>query len=367
MADLLLDSLEISNFKLFKHLKIERLGRVNLVVGQNGAGKTALLEALWLYANRGTLKTALEILKGRRELNLKSLKEGKIEDEAGLLASLKQLYYGRKEFNTTVARLKIGPAANPQKAITLEISKNLSLSKFNDLKEQLGLNSSQIPVEDALVFYYSVISKAFSAKGIFLEQGGKIDEAKGPAAGYFISDSGLTEASIIDLWGGSGSPTFEKDILEALKIIQPELDRVMVAYTLGDTDGQPIRVKLGGVDGELPLKSLGNGLSKVLGIALALVNSKDGILLVDEIENGLHFSTQLGLWRLIFKLATRLNVQVFATTHSWDCIEAFQKASLEDPEVGMLVRLDKTENEITPIVLDENRLKLLTRKQFEVR
>ncbi len=51
MAKLLLDSLEIKGYRCFEHLTIEKLGRVNLIVGKNNVGKTALLEALWIYAN----------------------------------------------------------------------------------------------------------------------------------------------------------------------------------------------------------------------------------------------------------------------------------------------------------------------------
>jgi AAA15 family ATPase/GTPase len=69
MAELLLNSLEIKNFRAFEHLKIERLGRVNLIVGRNSIGKTALLEALWVYANRGTLSVLLSLLEQHKEFN----------------------------------------------------------------------------------------------------------------------------------------------------------------------------------------------------------------------------------------------------------------------------------------------------------
>src|SRR5207245_792380 len=79
---------------------------------------------------------------------------------------------------------------------------------------------------------------------------------------------------------------------------------------------------------------------KAAGIARALINAMDGFLLIEEAENGLHYSIQPDVWRLIFRVASRMNVQVLATTHSWDCIEAFQTAASEaGPEVGMLIRL----------------------------
>ena len=44
MGKLLLDSLEIQNFRGFHHLQIEKLGRANWIVGENNIGKSSLLE-----------------------------------------------------------------------------------------------------------------------------------------------------------------------------------------------------------------------------------------------------------------------------------------------------------------------------------
>jgi AAA15 family ATPase/GTPase len=100
---------------------------------------------------------------------------------------------------------------------------------------------------------------------------------------------------------------------------------------------------------------------------LALVYAKDGVLLIDEIENGLHYSVLPDVWKLIFAVANRLNVQVFATTHNWDCIEAFQQASEADPnEEAMLIRLNGT-GDTPPTLFDERKLKIATRSDIEVR
>jgi AAA15 family ATPase/GTPase len=127
-------------------------------------------------------------------------------------------------------------------------------------------------------------------------------------------------------------------------------------------------VKVAGIDEPLPIRSLGDGMQRMLGISLALVNAKDGMLLIDEIENGLHYSVQLDLWRLIFQLARRLNVQVFATSHSWDCIESFQLAAQEEEQVqGVLIRLEVKDGEVSSTLLDEQDLAIATREQIEVR
>ncbi len=110
-------------------------------------------------------------------------------------------------------------------------------------------------------------------------------------------------------------------------------------------------------------------MNRLLGIILALVNTKDGILLIDEIESGLHYSVQPDMWRLIFETAAKLNVQAFATTHSWDCIEAFQEAAEAHPEEGVLISLRRKQQEegIAAVLFDEKDLESVTRSYIEVR
>jgi predicted ATPase len=156
----------------------------------------------------------------------------------------------------------------------------------------------------------------------------------------------------------------QDDVVAALQIIEPAINRVGV-------EGEPVRIPRVNIPGNgksLPLRSLGEGMNRMFGVAVALGNVRDGMLLVDEIESGLHFSAQYQLWRLIFEVSHRLNVQVFATTHSWDCIEAFQTAALEhDRSEGLLIRLGWGKDTMSATLFDEREMTIVTREQIEVR
>ena len=91
------------------------------------------------------------------------------------------------------------------------------------------------------------------------------------------------------------------------------------------------------------------------------------LMLVDEFENGLHYTAQLNAWRTIFRLAQTLDTQVFATTHSWDAIKTFQKAAKESPATGVLLRLARRGDEIVPTVFSEEEVAVATRERIEVR
>ena len=108
-------------------------------------------------------------------------------------------------------------------------------------------------------------------------------------------------------------------------------------------------------------------MARIFAIVLSLVNAENGILLIDEFENGLHHTVQIDVWRMIFRLAKRLDVQVFAASHSWDALEAFQKAAAEAPEEGALLRLTRRYGNVIPTVFPEDELAIVTRNKIEVR
>lgn len=134
------------------------------------------------------------------------------------------------------------------------------------------------------------------------------------------------------------------DVIHALKLIEPRVTGV--AFVEDTTslnrsgDSRIPLVKIEGIKEPLPLKSMGDGMTRLFHIIVALVNSKDGILLVDEFENGLYWKVQPRVWEVVFQLADRLNVQVFATTHSRDCIRAFDEIWNKYPQSGAFFRLD---------------------------
>ena len=129
--------------------------------------------------------------------------------------------------------------------------------------------------------------------------------------------------------------------------------------------------KLSGHNGFIHLLSLGQGVNRLFEIALALVNAKDGLLLIDEIENGLHYSVQPAVWRMIFDMSRKLNVQVFATSHSWDCIKAFRAAVANNKqEDSLLISLRKhqfKEGVVAAVLFDEDEFDIIASERIEVR
>lgn len=365
-SPLLLPSLEIKNFRAFRHLTIEKLGRVNLITGKNNVGKSSLLEALLVYAERGTPMALGQVLSARGEfryLHEKAPDMFAFPGEQQLarpdVTSLAALLYGRPfVFEQKMPPIFIG--SRGRQPSTLTVTLNLPESKQH---------TPRFEVETKF---------AKSSANVSLPYDDRFFENNVPVTGKvtceMVSSNGLSDYQIGKLWDEVQLTPLEENVLEGLRLIVDGLDRVGLRYERSANGreidrGRRAFAKIRGFTEPVPLASLGDGMNRMFGIMLAMVNSYKGFLLADEIENGVHYSVLPDVWRLIFQTARRLNVQVFATTHSWDCIEAFQKAAAEDddPGSGVLVRLDNKGGNVSATVFDERRLAVVTREGIEVR
>jgi AAA15 family ATPase/GTPase len=289
----LLDSLKIENYRLFESLHIERLGRVNLLVGKNNSGKSTVLEAVRLYASNDGSLTIQKILQSRDE-------GGKRERHVTGIISV-DFYEAAK---------RRGAVGQPKISVT---SSSRSRSSYS-----------------------------------------------------YIAPDGMDRRDAAQLWDRIVLTDSEVDVIQALRIISSDIERLSF---IGESDKDRIpMVKLASEARPVPLRTLGDGVNRMLGIALACAHAAGGFLLVDEIENGIHYSVQPQMWELIFRIAARMDVQVFATTHSWDCIEAFQHAAANDyGEEAALIRLDTRSGKVKPTIFSEKELAIATRERIEIR
>lgn len=369
----MLNSLFIKNYRNLKELKISSLGRVNLITGKNNTGKSTLLEAVALYASKGNLNLIDQFLTERGE-NYK----GKVNPET-IIRSFSSLFTDRKigfsnEDAIQVSSLEkgvIGEGASLSVRFVKYFNETHRNEKYgitsnkrviieNDADDQVENYKIGLELKVGIIQTLLSFDEEFPSKPWFKTN--SLEENY-----QFIRTRNIDREINGELFDKIALTEKEQFVSDALKIIEPTIERI--AFIGENSRERTAVIKLTNVASPLPLRSMGDGINRILTIILALVNANSGFLLIDEFENGLHFSVQEKLWDIIFKLAQKLNVQVFVTTHSEDCIAGFENI-LNNPENqldGKLIRLDNIHGKIQQVEFSANDLKIATKNDIEIR
>ena len=374
--ELKIGSLDINRFRALRQLRIEGLGRVNLLTGRNNTGKSSVLEALRILASDASLSVIHQILRFREEsVEGRDDSADSVETEEAFQFS--SLFHGFPRFSAEVRPILIASSGG-QRPMKPSIE-TAWLSEERVPGEPRKLTPLQPTLFGEREAVPALVVETMGGRRIIrLDKwrrgaygGGLIgselvNESRVPCV--FVSPyGGERTATLGPLWDSIALSDQEQDVVDALRIIDPEILAVSMVGGEGPLRSRTAIVRTAGVARPVPLRSSGDGLNRLFGIALSLVNAKNGLLLIDEFENGMHYTVQADVWRAIFRIASRLDIQVVATSHSWDAIGAFQEAASETPEEGVLIRLSRRGEEVIPTVFREDELEIATRDRIEVR
>lgn len=362
----MIKSLQLENFRSYSKLELQDLGRVNLIFGKNNSGKTAILEALLLAALPSQVGNVA------RRLN-----ESRSDPMGGSNRSLEDLFGGlfhNWNYENTIKIYWIRTEENQNLlgwSRQLSIFTNLgsqSLLPFIDSTDAVSLNFQIESVEMEV----STEAKDFGYSFFFedLTSPSRIGRDKA-TRGTDVSIVYLVARGIRDMNGEAQRFSIlqvdnkHQEVENALRIIEPRLKKLVV---IAQERGSSLYGDLG-VGRLIPLWQMGDGMLRILSIALSLSQSQNGIVLIDEVENGLHFSVQEDVWRLIFRTARRLNVQVFVTTHSDECLAAATRAAYAEDAFEELrgIRIDRHESEVSAAIYEGKDLGFALTNGFEVR
>ena len=364
-----IESITLERFRVFRELTIRGLGRVNLITGRNNTGKSSILEGLRILANNASLDVIYDILRYREENVEEAEEEGHPADPDSLFL-VSGLFHGFPLLSEDPEPIAISTSGKSS-----PMSMTIRLDWLSEEFDSDGIRSVPLGKPDPDGIAALIVETQDATKAHRLERfrypysmrRGRFEPSNETRMScIFVSPYGGGGTGVLGpLWDKIALSDREKDVVEGLRIIDPQISAVSI---VGGTRRKPTAiVRADNIARPIPLRSFGDGLNRLFGIILSLVNARGGLLLVDEFENGLHHTVQLDVWRTIFRLAQTLDIQVFATSHSWDAVEAFQKAAAEAPEEGVLIRLARMGEDIIPTVLSEDELAIATRDQIEVR
>jgi AAA domain, putative AbiEii toxin, Type IV TA system/AAA domain len=347
----------IDGFRCFREMEIPALSRLNLITGRNNSGKTALLEALWLLARNGdpVVTQGLNMFRGVDKLPPDP------EEFWGWLFRLKAIP-GRFEIWSKTTR-------DIDKALTatLEPPNKKPESVRVNRNERTPVSAFSTGLEGKLQYRaYAATEGRFSATRSWIGPQGpemQYGEQRDLVPAVFLSSVTRVFEQDVEMYSRLEETKQADEVLRGLKLLDPRVRRIAIL----NRGGLPMIAIDVGLERLIPLQFLGEGATRVFSLVTGLVSAKGGIALLDEIENGLHHSALESIWGLLAQLAKDLDVQVFATTHSYECIRAAQKALAHEPGLLTVHRLAIVNERVQAFTFDDEALDVAMKEELEVR
>ncbi|XCN74303.1 MAG: AAA family ATPase [Candidatus Electrothrix aestuarii] len=366
----MITQLEIKNFRGFSEYKIDDVGQVNLLVGTNNCGKTSILEAVHLLKSRGDASALFFLLFRRGERIIQNEEKTSRSTEGDLC----RLFHGFRL--TPELDLSINSIDHAVESLSISINElqSVQLNQFKELADSIG--GYQLDLEwrwgqdghekQAYPITYSGGLSYYLMRKMVLAR-----PSTKKWVNVFVPTSSLSPKGVVALFDNVVLSPDEDLVLEAIKIIEPDITRLASLGGIASSDDYPrggIIVKSSKWEERIPIGNFGDGIWRLLGLILSLVAAKDGTLLFDEIDTGLHHTVMSKMWKLICTTARKLNVQVFATTHSSDCWKTLADNAVEEEFADMPIRIHRIDkNKSKPETFTNREMHLALDQEIEVR
>lgn len=352
--------IKIENFRGISNLELNNLRQFNLFVGKNNCGKTSLLESIFIISTPSNPFNSVWVNNLRGHYITQSyswtvlFNKMDIESPIRLTGEILK----PKEIRTLTIKILPGKNAAQPAYETLDLSQKGG--RGEPLDKIIGL-SLEFSISKNRGKKQTYESKIWLGKETKLESdppGNYTETLKNT----FLTPKNL-RANMTARFSEILVRKQEEKILKILKTVEPRLINLFIGAEnklycdMGFT-------KL------LPLSTAGEGLNNLLAIILAIYETSGGVVLIDEIENGLHYSTQETLWKAVFEAAIAFDVQVFAATHSYENVKAFSATyeSLNDKgDKIRLFRIETKKDEVRLIDFNHEMIDMAIERDWEVR
>lgn len=372
----MLDVLKLHKFRGFEAYELADLTRVNILVGKNNSGKTSILEAIHFLVSRGDPLVLIRSANRRGEISYGDGRPGQEEPD------ISHCFFGHRFQPDTGFRLSgngYGQISVQIRQIDFDDQSVLFDDDIDDIEESLregdadqsrplvlqidgnGLEGFSLPVNEngSLLMRQIRYRRPWS------------DAETTPPPVQFITPESLDLNPMRDIWDRVLTEGRESEVIAAMRILEPDLESIhfLTGYASRARSGRAgALLGFRGGGRRVPLGSYGDGMRRLLALSLSLIQTEQGVLLIDEIDTGLHWTVMEEMWRLVIDTAQRHSVQVFATTHSYDCLRGLASLVESHPDLARHVSAQKIERSLDRAVrFDASDIQVALDQNIEVR
>ena len=309
------ETLTIRRFRGLRTLDLPDLGAFNVIVGANDVGKTSLLEAIFLLS--GSANIGLPIL-------VQNFRDYRVADIRGLFSLFhgldvaKAIELSADTCNPRTRRQLLISA--PPKDATVDLDPARVRSPTSSPSSSSALSTGRVVRYDLTIENHDDATSS-SSSGTLSHEGDKfIPQMTADAvpdgivlARFLHNKSSYDAKSISDIIVHKRQET----LLRYLQMVNPRIKGVTA-------DGQLAYLDIG-LDKMLPLNMFGSGMGRACAVVSRCIFGDDRFLLMDEIENGLHYGAITSLLAALLTLTHDRGMQVYITTHSLGILRGLQE------------------------------------------
>ena len=365
----MLGKLKLDGYRGFDAYELTDLARVNLLVGRNNCGKTSVLEAVHFLVSKGDPFVLTRSANRRGELNDAGNVRG-----SGMRSDVSHFFFGHR-FEPGIGFRLFADGGQGEVSVTVRpADPDDGPSLFENETDDFHVLVLQI--EGTLIKRRVVLPVA--ENGVLLDS--KLLRFRAPWSDtvgalpppvQFVTPDSLDLDPMRAMWDHVLIEGRESDVINAMKLLEPDLDSIhfLTSEGLRMRSGRAgVLLGFRGAGRRAPLGSYGDGMRRLLALSLSLIRTAKGFLLIDEIDTGLHWTVMEEMWRLVVETARRSSIQVFATTHSYDCVRGLASLVESQPDLAGEVSIQKIERSLKKAVsVDAQGIRVAVDQDIEVR
>jgi len=354
----------IQRFRGISDLKLDDFRRINLFVGKNNSCKTTVLESLFILVNPTAprLPSKTNIFRGLGEISKTTMElffhNFDFEKKIIFETNMNKIHKTRKLSIKPVFEIGMSSdhrSNSDEGSMTdVEYFQSGSTPRFNGLT----FEASFFSFDDKKATYISKLY--FEGPDLKMKLP---EEYKEKYSGLFLSPEFHSVNQTVTQFGNIVVEKRKDNIVRVLKQIEPSLKDLNIVFEKIFCDLDLPKM--------LPINVMGSGIFRMLSIILAIENSRDGVIFIDEIENGLYHTSQEMMWNAIIASAEQFNVQIFATTHSSECIRALSNANsqkLKNLEDDIRVyRIERQKEDFKVAKFNQDNIEIAIEKSWDIR
>ena len=367
----MLSKLKLEGYRGFDAYELADLSRVNLLVGPNNCGKTSLLEAVHFLVSEGDSSVLTRTARRRGEVS-----DTGAEHTRRTRPDVSHWFFGRRFEPGRRFRLSAEGGHGPV-AVTVRPAEPDEARLFeSDAPDEDDANQLPLLLQIEGASTRRPVVLPVAGNGVLLDSRllrfhSPWTAGASPTPVQFVTPDSLDVGPLRALWDQVLIEGRESEVISAMQLLEPELDSIhFLTNDAPEMRAGRAGVLLGfrGAGRRAPLGSYGDGMRRLLALSLSLMRTAEGFLLIDEIDTGLHWTVMEGMWRLVVETARQSSIQVFATTHSFDCLRGLASLVESRPDLAEEVSVQKIERLLKKAVgVDAQDLRVAVEQNIEVR